>query len=188
MNFENATTMHNMLLPLLPEDEQTKQDEWFSSIMKYSDTFKENVNKWMSETVELFHNDSPDQSGQAVTTGVYISDIHNSQTAEQAVSVIMADDPQDEVKPSDSVSNVGRGARSQTSVAGGKSAVSTTSSVRLQAEADLAALMARQKILKDKHELDNRRNNYRKGRNSLNWMKKLQLKGLSWMCCEPGAS
>lgn len=82
---ENATT----LLPLLPEDEQTKQDEWFSSIMRYSDTFKENVNKWMSETVESLHNDSPDQFDQAVTTGVSISDIYNSQTAVQAVSVIM---------------------------------------------------------------------------------------------------
>lgn len=111
--YENATTLHNMLLPLLPEDEQIKQDEWFSNIMRYSDTFRENVNKWMSETVESLHNDSPDQSGQAVTTGVCISDIHNSQTAVQAVSIIMAYDPLDEVKPSDSVSNVGRGARSQ---------------------------------------------------------------------------
>lgn len=151
---ENATTLHNMLLPLLPEDEQTKQEEWYSSIMKYSDTFKENMNSWMSETVESLHNDSPDQSGQVVTTLLCISDIYNSQTAVQAVSIIMADDLQDEVKPSDSVSNVGRGARSQSSVVGGKSAVSTTSSVRLQAEADLAALMARQKILKDRHELE----------------------------------
>lgn len=161
-----------MLLHLLPEDEQTKQAEWFSSIMRYSDAFKENVNKWMSETVESLHNDSPDQSDQAATTGVCISDIYNSQTAVQAVSVIMADDPLDEVKSSGSVSNVGRGVRSQSSVVEGKSAVSTTSSVRLQIAADLAALMARQKILKDKHELED----YGKRRNSLNWMRKLQLK------------
>lgn len=53
---------------------------------------------------------------------------------------------QDDIKPSDSVSNVG------SSAAGGRSTVSA-SSPHLKAEADLAALMARQKLLKDKHEL-----------------------------------
>lgn len=39
-------------------------------------------------------------------------------------------------------------------VTGGKSAVSVASSALVKAEADLAALMARQKLLKDKHELE----------------------------------
>lgn len=57
---------------------------------------------------------------------------------------------QDNIKPSDSVSNVG----SKNCAAGGKSAVSAALSARLKAEADLAALMAGQKLLKDKHELE----------------------------------
>lgn len=69
---------------------------------------------------------------------------------------IMTDDMEDDVKPSDSVSNVGsRATRSRNSAIGGKStAASTISSTRLKAEADLAALMARQKLLKDKHQLE----------------------------------
>lgn len=34
---------------LLPEDEQEKQNEWFWSIMKYINTFKEEVQHWLSE-------------------------------------------------------------------------------------------------------------------------------------------
>lgn len=65
------------------------------------------------------------------------------------------------------MSNVGSGVRSQSSVVGGKSAVSTTSSVPLQAEADLAALMARQKILKDMHELEEQEEQLRKKKEQL---------------------
>ncbi len=46
---ENATTKHNELLPLLPEDELIKQKEWFSSIMNYSNTFQKDIQKWMVE-------------------------------------------------------------------------------------------------------------------------------------------
>lgn len=35
---ENASKIHDMVIPLLPEDEQEKQNEWFLSIMKYSNT------------------------------------------------------------------------------------------------------------------------------------------------------
>lgn len=67
----------------------------------------------------------------------------------------MTDDGQDDIKPSDSVSNVGsRATRSHNSVTGGKSAVCAASSAHLKAEADLAALMAKEKLLKDKRELE----------------------------------
>lgn len=38
---ENASKRHDMLIPLLSEDEQEKHNEWFLSIMKYSNTFKD---------------------------------------------------------------------------------------------------------------------------------------------------
>ncbi len=37
-----------MLIPLLPEDEQEKHNEWFLSIMKYSNTFKDMVQHWLN--------------------------------------------------------------------------------------------------------------------------------------------
>lgn len=54
----------------------------------------------------------------------------------------------DDIKSSRSVSNLG----SKNTVTGGGSAVSTASSVWLKAEASLAALMTRRKILDDEHE------------------------------------
>jgi len=53
---------------------------------------------------------------------------------------------QDDVKPSDSVSNVeSRVIGIESSVTGSKSSASSTASAHLKAETDLAALMARQK-------------------------------------------
>ena len=40
---ENATTAHNELLPLLPEDELMKQKEWLSSVINYSNTFQKDT-------------------------------------------------------------------------------------------------------------------------------------------------
>lgn len=61
---------------------------------------------------------------------------------------------QDDIKPSDSVSNTGSRRSGKRSSAGSRSNVSTSSSTRIKAEADMAALMARQKLLKDKHALE----------------------------------
>ena len=49
---QNATLSHDVLIPLLPEEEQDKQNEWFSSIEEYSHTFKERVEKWLNEPKE----------------------------------------------------------------------------------------------------------------------------------------
>ena len=46
---KTATDLHNELMPLLPDDEERNQNEWFSNIMDYSDAFKEQVGKWMNE-------------------------------------------------------------------------------------------------------------------------------------------
>ena len=161
---ENAIMSHNALIPLLPEDEQNKQNEWFASIMKYSNTFEEDVKRWLSESEEPQQNNSLGQSDPAAVSEVLhcpTEDEHQAPT--QAVSIIMTEDMQDDIKPSDSVSNVG----SKNSVTGGKSAVSTASSARLKAEADLAALMARQKLLKDKHELEEQEERLRRKKEQL---------------------
>ncbi len=57
-------------------------------------------------------------------------------------------DDQDDILPCDSISNLSSGKQ------GSKSNVSTTSSARLKAEAEIAALLARQSLLKEKHSLE----------------------------------
>lgn len=71
----------------------------------------------------------------------------------------------DEINPSDSVSNTGsKASDSRRSSAGTRSSASTTSSSRIKAEADMAALIARQRLLKDKHALEEQEEQLRKKR------------------------
>lgn len=148
---ESAIASHDVLIPLLMEDEQNRQNEWFYSIMKYNNTFKEDVERWLSGSEDLQQNSSLHlpQSVSAVKTEEMLH--YPTEDAQlKASSQQDTEEMQDEIKPSDSVSNV----ENKTSVTGRKSAVSSTSSARLKAEADLAALMARQRLLKEKHELE----------------------------------
>lgn len=46
---DTAVNLHRTIIPLLPEDEKVKQNDWFSSIEKYSSTFKNDVIQWMDE-------------------------------------------------------------------------------------------------------------------------------------------
>ncbi len=151
-----AVNLHQTIIPLLPEDEKVKQNEWFSSIEKYSSTFKNKVTQWMDEMEHV-----PNLVGNDLEAA---QDTGPSTTLEGL---------QDEVKPSDSISNVEsrRCAKSATSGkssgSGKRSSVSGTSSARIKAEADLAALMARQKLLQDKHALEEEEQQIRKRKEKL---------------------
>lgn len=70
---ENATTSHNMLILLLPDDEQNKQNEWFASIMKYSDSFEEDVKKWLGDSEEPQQNNLGQSDSAAISEGVLLS-------------------------------------------------------------------------------------------------------------------
>ena len=48
-HYDSALKLHEALLPLLPDDQQAIQNDWFSSIIKYSDTFKGSVTQWLNE-------------------------------------------------------------------------------------------------------------------------------------------
>lgn len=149
---ENATKLHDELIPLLVEDEQNKQNEWFSSIMKYSNAFKEDVHKWLSESEGSQLNNSLSQSDPTAINEEVLqcpTEEDEPPVTTQAASIINTEDVQDDIKPSDSVSNVG----SRNSATEGRSPASA-SSARLKVEVDLAVLMTRQKLLKDKHELE----------------------------------
>lgn len=80
--------------------------------------------------------------------------------AQETGSITLHEGLKDDVTPSDSISNVQSrryaqsAASGKSSGSGKRSSVSSTSSARIMAEADLAALMARQKLLQDKHALE----------------------------------
>lgn len=135
---ENATTANNELLPLLPEDELIEQKEWFSSITNYSNIFQKDTQKWIVETGQK---DSPE-------IPLYSVEMNEANKIE------------DDINPSDSVSNIESHKTSQ-------SQCSSTSSARLKAEAELAALTMRHQLLKEKHALEEEEQRLRKKREEL---------------------
>uniref|UniRef100_A0A8C8DI38 Uncharacterized protein n=1 Tax=Oryzias sinensis TaxID=183150 RepID=A0A8C8DI38_9TELE len=148
-----AIASHDVLMPLLMEDEQNGQNEWFDSIMTYANAFKEDVERWLSGSEDLQQNGSLHllQSVPAVKDEEMLQYLReDGPQINITASLLSTEDMQDDIKPYDSVSNV----ENKTSVSGRRSVVSSTSSARLKTEADLAALMARQKLLKEKHELE----------------------------------
>lgn len=102
---------HEVLIPLLMGDEQKRRNKWFSGIMKYSHTFKEDVIKWLSEPDESQQNDilNPPHSETAAINEEVLpcSTEDEPQVLIQPVSTLSTEEMQDNIKPSDSVSNVG---------------------------------------------------------------------------------
>ncbi len=176
MLLEDAGQLHEAVIQLLPQEEQEKQDAWFSSVLKYNNSFMENVKKWLSDAnrqtnqtvaqlgtdnVTLTQSNLPHVKPFDPQTNENESCV--AKHSENGVTAVVTDD----VTPSDSVSNVASGTSKKKSSAGGKSNVSTTSSARIKAEADMAALIARQKLLKDKHALEKQEEQLRKRKKQL---------------------
>lgn len=192
-HYDSALELHEALLPLLPDDQKATQNDWFSSIIKYSDTFKGSVTQWLNEIeVPLGETNSVSiENGQTMKTvendcaanienncahfpdfGMKASSQEMAQCTMSenqenvchpqlsAKDLAMQGDPQDTVQPADSISN----APSRTST---YSSVSSISSARIKAEADLAALMARQNLMQDKHALEEEEEQIRKRKEKL---------------------
>lgn len=130
------------------------------SIEKYSNAFKKDVSRWLDEKEH-----GPNPVGQdlvAATKDVchFQMDDASQAAAQETGSITLHEGLKDDVTPSDSISNVQSrryaqsAASGKSSGSGKRSSVSSTSSARIMAEADLAALMARQKLLQDKHALE----------------------------------
>lgn len=47
---ENTKLLHESLVPILPKEEQEKQNEWFSNVLKCNNGFMEDVRQWFSDT------------------------------------------------------------------------------------------------------------------------------------------
>ncbi|MEQ2193152.1 hypothetical protein XENOCAPTIV_024840 [Xenoophorus captivus] len=123
--------------------------ELFSSIMEYCNRFKGIVEQWLNEPDELLQNENPQEPTFVVADEIN----YEFQVPKLAVSSEKMEVLQSNINPSESVSNVeSRASASHKSASGGKSSASSTTYVRLKAEADLAALMVRQKLLKERHQ------------------------------------
>ena len=189
---EDAGQLHKTVIQLLPPEEQDKQNAWFSSVRAHSSGFMEDVKKWLSnagkhtkQSAAQVSTDNPilpqshppcvelepleaqvnEHSSCAEPLDARTNDDQSSVSkySENNVGNAAADD----VKPSDSISNVASRSSKKRSSAGSRSSVSSTSSARIKAEADVAALMARQKLLKDKHALEEQEEQIRKRKEQL---------------------
>lgn len=147
-------SVHASLLDLLPHDEKEKHETWFKAKMLFNNECICDAKLWMScndgERIEFTDNIS--------------NTIHQNVTAEK---VIMPNPVSSVIKQSvedHSISNVGSQCSSHRS---GLSKLSTTSSVRIQAEAERAALMARTAALKERHALEEREQQLRRQREEL---------------------
>lgn len=150
---EWANTAQHELLPLLPQDEVTKQDEWFSGIWKYTETFQNNVKQWIKETE---HQTSQEQKLTETNEPVCFEE--QIGTNKHLLNIVNV--TEDDVRPSNSVSKCGSHKSSQ-------SQRSTTSSARLQAEAELAALATKQRLLEERHALEEEEERLRKRKEKL---------------------
>ena len=163
---ENATATHESVIVLLPKEEKVTQNEWFGRIIKHNTDFNDDVQTWLSEI------ERPCQQARNVTTDVLTAQsvIFPIPTEEEAPAELKGNIPhsdvqpaipsqqnkaisdmQDEINPSDSVSNItNRSHKSHSSC----SRLSTTSSACIKAEVEMAALIVQQQMLKDKHAIE----------------------------------
>lgn len=174
--YDSAVTFHHALIPLLPDDEKTTQNEWFSSIKGYTSAFKDDVTKWLKgDEINLIS----EPISTSVTNDCVANDVSHFQTNDESQGdqtdvyqakteitnpVTVHIDPQDDVHPTDSISNV---PSRQSARSSKHSSISSTSSARIKAEADLAALMARQKHMREKHALEEEEEQIRKRKERL---------------------
>lgn len=63
--FKETVKLHDSVIPLLPSDEQIKQNEWFSSIYKHSDAFIKETKQWING-IEMSSDDKQDQQSKTV--------------------------------------------------------------------------------------------------------------------------
>lgn len=177
--FECAKTAHESVIVLLPEEDQETQNDWFARINKYHTGFVEDVKQW------LFDNERHSMQTGHVTVNLPAADsdtssiLHEKAPVESKEEIPPQDNPppdltskatsdvQELIQPSDSVSNVASSRKSKHSASKASSKASSTSSARIKAEADVAALVVRQKMLKDKHALEEQEELIRKKKEQL---------------------
>ena len=182
-----TTSIHQSVILLLPEEERENQNEWFAHILKSHKSFTEDVNQWIAEIDKSIINRPTSDLNQESNKPINDVPISGSASASQqhpthvaAAAPSSADafqdlnqEPelneegsvtQDDVKPSDSVSNSGsRGSKHSV----GSKFSSSSSSACIKAEVEMAALISRQRLLKEKHALEEQEEQLRKRKENL---------------------
>lgn len=110
--------------------------------IKYNDAFIKDTKQWISGIESSSDNaqDQPLESAGCPLDG----------SRDQNMSK-MSMHNQDDINPSDSISNVEIKGSSKRSSASSHSITSSTSSAHIKAETDIAALLVRQNLMKEKH-------------------------------------
>lgn len=150
----DATALRESLILLIPTDEQQKQNEWFSKVNKHKEGCIKDVEAWFKITnvppnkpLSETHMSGRSQQQEASAVEKEAQwDVGNGK--ELQFHQNPHNDDHDEITPFDSISNKGSVKH------GTRSNVSSTASARLRAEAEMAALLARQRLFKEKHALE----------------------------------
>ncbi len=143
--WDEVKSLHDSLMGLLPGDELERQQTWFKAKMLINNDFINDLQKWLTQT---FNNDDKNRSSQ----------VENDKNENEVID--------DDVLPEDSVSNVASKLSSKLS-AGSRKSSSSTASLRIKAEAERAALVARAAALKGKHLLEEQEQQLRRKREQL---------------------
>ncbi len=162
---DDATALHESLMLLIPTDEQERQKQWFLKVNKHKEGCIQDVEAWFKiistpqkePLLETHIAGRPQLEASSKENNT--QDVENEKCPQS--HQVPQNHDQDEIAPCDSISNQG-GAKYST-----KSNVSTTSSARLRAEAEVAALLARQRLLKEKHALEEQEEQIRKRKEQL---------------------
>ncbi|XP_027132597.1 uncharacterized protein LOC113745279, partial [Larimichthys crocea] len=141
---DDAKCIHEQLLGLMPGDEQEKHEIWFKAKFLSLNECFHGAEMWVSNF------ESNIQENVGVT---------NNENNAHATGLVV-----DDIRPDDSISNVGSKRSSKGSRASGGS---STASARIKAEADKAALIARATALKERHALEEQEQQLRRKREQL---------------------
>ncbi|CAL9682044.1 unnamed protein product [Knipowitschia caucasica] len=162
--FNEASKLHDEVISMVPSDEQEQQNAWFVNVEEHKATCVEEANKWLLELPIV--DDAQQIPAECAVEQECLPRkelLSNENTANILKTVMHLKSTAVEIEPNDSVSNASSGkSKRRSTVVSHKSAVSSTSSARLRAEAETAAIMARQKLLKEKHAMQEQQEQLRR--------------------------
>lgn len=164
--YENAKAAHESVLILLPKEEKETQIDWFKRVTKHSMNFTQDIEQWLLETGRIKHVTTTAETNLTLISPEEVPVELKEQIPSSQLDVEATVDIQDDIQPKDSVSNVGS-KKSKLSSAVSSSRVSSASSARVKAEAEVAALVVRQRHLKDKHTLEEQEDQLRRKKEQL---------------------
>lgn len=125
--YTEACQLHDMMISILPSEEQEEQNKWFDSVDELKSTFVKETNKWLLELSSVSNVTKIPTEGAvgAFCARSVDSPVFKGNASAMNYEKIAAE----EIGPSDSVSNLSCKSKKHSTVVS-KSIVSTTSSSR----------------------------------------------------------